>query len=276
MKIEKDSVEATLLIPLYGRKMCTDFFPEIYQDHFAEELIAKVDYDFSELEKKKETFQFKYGALLAGMRQLDMTYEIKEYLKKYPKATVVNLGCGLDETGKACDNGECKIVNFDFPSVIEARNKLLDKNEREQNIACDLNDFSWVDKIDGTNGVIFFAAGVFYYFKREEVKKLALELANRFPNGCLVFDSVGKKGLKIMLSKLKKNMKTSGVDSIMFSANKPLKELQWSDKIKVSAKGYMLGYNNMKYKSIKPLYRMVAKIGDRMMHMSINKFEFIK
>ncbi len=51
------------------------------------------------------------------MRQLDIMWEIKEYLKTYPKATVVNLGCGLDETGKACDNGSCKIVNVDFPML---------------------------------------------------------------------------------------------------------------------------------------------------------------
>lgn len=35
------------------------------------------------------------------MSQLDIIWEIKEYFKQYPEATLVNLGCGLDETGKA-------------------------------------------------------------------------------------------------------------------------------------------------------------------------------
>ena len=35
------------------------------------------------------------------MRQLDIMREIKAYLKTYPQATIVNLGCGLDETLRA-------------------------------------------------------------------------------------------------------------------------------------------------------------------------------
>lgn len=41
----------------------------------------------------------------------------KRVLEKYPEATIVNLGCGLDETGKACDNRICHIVNIDFPDI---------------------------------------------------------------------------------------------------------------------------------------------------------------
>lgn len=34
-----------------------------------------------------------------------------------------------------------------------------------------------MDAVDGTEGAIFFAAGVFHYFKRDEVKALVSELA---------------------------------------------------------------------------------------------------
>ena len=47
---------------------------------------------------------------------------------------MVNLGCGLDNTGRACDNGRCKIYNLDFPDVIALRQQLLPAGEREQNI----------------------------------------------------------------------------------------------------------------------------------------------
>ena len=50
------------------------------------------------------------------------------------------LGCGLDNTGRACDNGRCKIYNLDFPDVIALRQQLLPAGEREQNIPCDLKD----------------------------------------------------------------------------------------------------------------------------------------
>ena len=273
VKIEKNTVQETLIVPLYGRKMCYDKFPELYSDTFAKKLCERLDYDFSELERKNNSFLYEFGSLEAAMRQLDIIWEIKEYLKKYPKATIVNLGCGLDETGKSCDNGLCHIVNVDFPDVIEVRNKLTATQEREKNIACDLNDYSWMDEVDGSNGVILFAAGVFHYFKREEVRKMVLELSKRYPKGCIIFDSVGKLGIKLMMKKVLKNLGIDNVEGFFYLDN-PSKELNWSDKIKVSSKGYMLGYYDMKSPGITFAHRLLAKIGDKMMKMSVNRMDF--
>lgn len=273
VKIEKNTVQKTLIVPLYGRKMCSEKFPELYMDVFAKELCERIDYDFTDLEKKNNSFLYEFGSLEAAMRQLDIMWEIKEYLKKYPEATVVNLGCGLDETGKACDNGLCSIVNIDFPDIIEIRKKLIAEQNREKNIACDLKDYTWMKEIDDPKGVIFFAAGVFHYFKMDEVKALVLELAKRYTGGCLVFDSVGKLGLKLMMSKTLKNMGIKDVDGF-FYINNLEKDLNWSKKIKVTSKGYMLGYYDMKSPNIHFTHRLLGKICDNVMKMSINKMEF--
>ena len=273
VKIEKNTVQETLIIPLYGRKMCSEKFPNLYQDVFAKKLCEKLDYDFSELEKKKNTFLYEFGALEAAMRQLGMVWEIKNYLDKFPNATIVNLGCGLDETGKTCDNGLCKIINIDFLEVISIRNRLICPNEREVNISCDLKNYSWMDKVDGSNGVIFFAAGVFHYFKKEEVKSLMLELSKRYTKGCLVFDTVGKLGLKLMMKTALKNMDIKDVEGY-FYVNNPLKDLNWSKKIKISSKGYMLGYYDMKSSGIHFLHRLLASICDKVLKMSINRIDF--
>ncbi len=47
VKIEKNTVQETLIVPLYGRKMCSEKFPELYTDVFAERLCDRLDYDFS-------------------------------------------------------------------------------------------------------------------------------------------------------------------------------------------------------------------------------------
>ena len=274
VKIEKNTVQETLIVPLYGRKMCSEKFPELYMDVFAKELCERIDYDFTDLEKKNNSFLYEFGSLEAAMRQLDIMWEIKEYLKKYPEATVVNLGCGLDETGKACDNGLCSIVNIDFPDIIEIREKLIVvKQDREKNIACDLKDYSWMNEVDSSKGIVFFAAGVFHYFKMDEIKELVLELAKRYTGGCLVFDSVGKLGLKLMMSKTLKNMGIKDVDGF-FYINNLEKDLNWSKKIKVTSKGYMLGYYDMKSPNIHFTHRLLGKICDNVMKMSINKMEF--
>ena len=45
-KIEPGSVQETLIIPLYGRKLCAQIFPNLYTDLSAERLCAQLDYDF--------------------------------------------------------------------------------------------------------------------------------------------------------------------------------------------------------------------------------------
>ena len=166
-KIEKNTVQETLIIPLYARKMCSELYPNLYRDEAALRLVGAVDYDFSALEKKSKSLMQRFGFLEVAMRQNDLAIEVREYLKCHPNAAVVNLGCGLDSTGRACDNGKCKLYNLDFPDVIAVRNELLPAREREENIPCDLNDTSWFERIDASGGAVFFAAGVFYYFLKE-------------------------------------------------------------------------------------------------------------
>ena len=50
--VEKNTVQETLIIPLYARKMCSEQFPELFYDEAAVRLIGEIDYDFTELSKK--------------------------------------------------------------------------------------------------------------------------------------------------------------------------------------------------------------------------------
>ena len=139
-KIEKNTVQETLILPLYSRKLCSELYPNLYRDETAVRLIDQIDYDFSEAEKNSRSLMQRFGALEVAMRQNDLAWEVLAYLKTHPCAAVVNLGCGLDNTGRACDNGRCKIYNLDFPDVIALRQQLLPAGGREQNISCDLKD----------------------------------------------------------------------------------------------------------------------------------------
>lgn len=47
--IEKNTVQETLVIPLYGRKMCSELYPNLYRDETAVRLMERVDYDLSHL-----------------------------------------------------------------------------------------------------------------------------------------------------------------------------------------------------------------------------------
>lgn len=273
IKIEKNSVQETLLVPLYGRKMCAEKFPDLYTDNTAKQLCDNIDYDFSTLEAKKDSFFYEFGALEAAMRQLDIMWEINVYLKIFPNAAIVNLGCGLDQTGRVCDNGTCRIYNLDFPEIIAAREQLIPAGEREENIGTDLKDHSWMEKINGKDGAIFFAAGVFHYFKASEVKNLVCEMAERYPGGRLIFDTVGKRGLKLMMSKTLKSMGIDNVDGL-FYVDVPKKDLHIGDAVSITSRGYMLGYHDMISPGIHAGHRFLARIGDNWMHMAVHRAEF--
>lgn len=268
-------VSDTMVIPLYGRKLCSELYPELFKDEAAERLVASLDYDFTDIEKKADSAAMRFGALEVACRQTDLGLEVLDYLKAHPKAAVVNLGCGLDTTFERIDNGQCTGYNLDFPDMIDLRNELLPAGDREYNVPCDLNDFSWMDKIDASNGAVFFAAGVFYYFRFEELKKLFPAMEARFPGCVLAFDSCNKIGAKAMKKTFIKDAGITDVDAFFYSAN-PVEDLSpWFSHpdTKVSMKGYMEGYQPLP-DHVGKLAKVLAKVADNGVKMQIVRVAF--
>ena len=273
-KIEKNTVQETLILPLYSRKLCTELYPNLYRDETAVRLIDQIDYDFSEAEKNSRSLMQRFGALEVAMRQHDLAFEVRDYLKSHPNAAVVNLGCGLDSTGRSCDNGSCKIYNLDFPDVIDVRNELLPAGEREENIPCDLNNTEWFRKIDSSNGAVFFASGVFYYFLTEQVRELVREMADAFPGGVLVFDAANRTAVKMIAKTWLRTAKIKDVGAY-FAVSDAKSELSpWDNRLQVSSRGYMLGYSDLKDPSVSGFFRFLAGVGDNGMKMQIVKIGF--
>ena len=225
--IEKNTVQETLVIPLFGRLICSERFPQLFSDPEAKRICDSLDYDFAEKRKKMESAFGLFGALEVAQRQYDLRCEVEAYLQAHPKAAVVNLGCGLDDTFRKCDNGLCHGYNIDLKDVIAVRNELLPAGDRERSIACDLNDPRWMDAVDASGGAVFFAAGVFYYFRTEDVKSLFLRMAERFPGSVLAFDSCNRRGAKMMRSTW---LKEAGITDVSaFFSLEEERELPYSD-----------------------------------------------
>jgi O-methyltransferase involved in polyketide biosynthesis len=271
--IEKNTVQETLVIPLFGRLVCSERFPELFADPEAKRICDSLDYDFAEKRKKMESPAGLFGALEVAQRQYDLRCEVEAYLKEHPKASVVNLGCGLDDTFRKCDNGLCRGYNIDLPDVIDIRNELLPAVEREQNLSCDLNDYSWMDRIDASCGAAFFAAGVFYYFKTEEVRKLFAAMAARFPGAVLIFDSCNERGAKLMRKTWLKEAEITDV-SAFFSLEDEAELRGWSDHFSsVTAKSYMRGYRDI-YHEVSLFHKLMIRFCDALVKMKIVKISF--
>ena len=188
---------------------------------------------------------------------------------------MVNLGCGLDDTFRKCSNHICRGYNLDLPDVIEIRNELLPAGEREENIACDLNDYSWMDRIDASEGAVFFAAGVFYYFRKEEVKKLFSAMAKRFPGAVLVFDSCNKLGAGMMRRTWLREAGITDVNAYFCLEDEEELRTWNSGFASVSAKSYMRGYRDI-YNEVGLFHKMMIRFCDSLVKMKIIKIIFGK
>ena len=275
--IEKNTVQETLIIPLFARKVCSEKFPELFKDEEAIRICGMLDYDFAAKAKKMNSAVGLFGALEVAQRQYDLAWEVRDYLVEHPNASVVNLGCGLDDTFRKCDNETSLGFNIDMPDVIKVRNELLTEGDREENLPCDLNDFSWMDKIaesnDVKNGAVFFASGVFYYFKIEEVKKLVCKMSEKFPGSVLVFDSCNQRGAKLMT---KTWLKEAGIKDVsaFFSLEDESVLNSWSSSFKsVSSKSYMRGYRDI-YKDVSFFHKLMIRFCEKSVRMRIVKICF--
>ncbi|MCR5041616.1 MAG: class I SAM-dependent methyltransferase, partial [Clostridia bacterium] len=89
-----------------------------------------------------------------------------------------------------------------------------------------------------------------------------------------VFDTANRRAVKIML---KTWVKEAGITSIAdhFSVESIEKDIiPWMKNAHVSARGYMLGYNDLKDPSVPRLFRLLAKLGDGYMKMQIVRMDF--
>ena len=160
-----------------------------------------------------------------------------------------------------------------MPDVIKIRNELLPEKERERNLSFNLNDEKWMDEIDSGEGAVFYATGVFYYFKIEDVKRLFCRMAERFPGAVLVFDSCNRRGAKMMTKTWLKEAGISDV-SAFFSLESHTELANWSGNFAgVSAKSYMRGYRDI-YKDVSFLHKLMIRFCDSLVKMIIVKIAF--
>lgn len=238
-ELKENTVQQTLCMPLWGRKIAAEHYPELFPDLDAGRIVKEMGVDWS----GKKLYRLQYMCMNCVIRQYNMAWEIRHYLKQHPHAAVVELGAGLSCLRRQMKNETNPWYCLDMDNVIPLREKYIPLGKYEQNIACDLNDFAWFDKVDfhAADGIIFTAGGLFYYFEKEQVRRLLCAMAKRFPGGMITFDAVNAVGLKGVNAEVKMS---GNKTKSYFSLEKPKEELEgWSNNIiNVVERDYMDGY----------------------------------
>jgi O-methyltransferase involved in polyketide biosynthesis len=228
-KLREQSVQATMLIPLYGRAIAGRRFPDILRDAEAERITESVGYDFSDI---AATYGTEYTSLCCLIRAARVDERARAFMAEHPEAAVVNLGSGLDDTFSRVDNGRILWYNLDLPDAIAYREIFIKPSRRCRNIAKSMFDYSWLDDIstrpDGA--VLAIAAGLFFYFEETEIRALAGKLCERFPCGELFFDVCSHSGMKIANKMVRKTGNTGA--EMKFWVDDAAYVKAWSPKIR--------------------------------------------
>jgi O-methyltransferase involved in polyketide biosynthesis len=128
--------------------------------------------------------------LLLALKAKQFDDKIKAYIAQHPRASVVNIGAGLDTTFYRVDNGLIHWYDLDLPAVIELRKQLIPDTDRTMCIAKSLLDPSWCKGIKNVeDGVFITAGGVLPLIQREHVEQFFSLLADNLPGSEIVFDA---------------------------------------------------------------------------------------
>jgi O-methyltransferase involved in polyketide biosynthesis len=203
--INLGNVQKTLFLPLWGRAVETKKKNPMLVDQTAVRIIEQVDYDFSQMAQNLDDL----SQIAWIKRSLIGDQVIRKFLESYPKGTIVNIGCGLDTTFDRIDNGKLKWYDLDLADVIELRRKFIQENERRKFVASSFLDKEWLDAIEVKGNVLFFAAGVLYYFEGSQVKEFILRLTDKFPGSEMLFDVASPIGVRVANKKV---VESSGLD----------------------------------------------------------------
>lgn len=265
--VELGSVQLTLLLPLWGRAVETKKPEPLLVDRAAADIIEKIDYDFSIMAKSvQDVTQFEWIA-----RSIHIDKAIKEFLLKHPKASIVNIGCGLDTTFDRVDNGSLMWYDLDFPDVISLRSNFFQETDRRKFISCSFTDESWIRQISAEDNVMFMAAGVLYYLREEDLKVIFNVLAGAFPGSEFIFDAASPVGVKAANEKLLQKVGLNESSFLRWGLQNSSDMLKWGINFS-SVKEYPM-YKNFK-KGLSLRNKIISSIADhyKMMYMVHLKF----
>ena len=171
-KIKLSGVPETMLQTIYARAKESRGRGAIH-DAKAEELIEKLDYDFSLADKDT--------AMRSGViaRTIVLDRMTKEWLASHPGAVVVNIACGLD-TRCYRMSGYAHWYNLDLPETMAVREKLLPESGSISQIAMSAMD-DWGGEIGEQNvPVLIVIEGLSMYLNTKDVQRIFAVISSRF------------------------------------------------------------------------------------------------
>ncbi len=229
-----DGVNKTLYIPLYGKAKVSKK-NIILKDPTAEHIWAQQSFPLKGKSKSK------WLAYYMGMRAWVFDEWLREMMRKYPEATVLHIGCGMDSRihrvgGAYCANSvnqqeglnsdvsesaiaKRKWYDIDFADVIKERKKYYKETDTYHMIASDARNIAYLSEMSGMEAIVVLE-GISMYLKPEELEKLMADLSKHFTSIHILMDCYTTKAAKV--SKYKNPINDVGI-TLVYGLDEPTK-----------------------------------------------------
>ena len=184
-KIKLSGVPETMLQTVYARAKENNGRGAIH-DAKAEELIEKLDYDFSLADKDT--------AMRSGViaRTIVLDKLTKSWLASHPGAVVIDIACGLD-TRCYRMAGYAHWYNLDLPETMAVREKLLPESGTISQIAMSAMD-DWGGEISELSEqnvpVLIVIEGLTMYLNAKDVQQIFKVISSRFSKATVFVETM--------------------------------------------------------------------------------------
>ncbi|GII42483.1 putative polyketide synthase protein [Planotetraspora phitsanulokensis] len=214
-----------MLATLHARARDSMSADPILGDRIAEDLVARIDYDFGRFRMHRG---WTTGVAIRA-RQLDTW--AAEFIGRDPAVSVLHLGCGLDSRVVRLDPPSAvRWYDVDYPDVIAVRRRLYPDRENYRMIGTSVTDVRWLEQIPSDRPVLVVAEGLLMYLSEEGVENLVGGIVGRFPSGQLMFDAVGR--LAIRLQRFNHPIRAAGA-TFTWALDDPRDLERWDPRIRL-------------------------------------------
>jgi O-methyltransferase involved in polyketide biosynthesis len=182
-------VEQTAFLTLYARALDSRWPRPILGDALADEVVAKVDYDFAGL--GVQTSVVCQAALRAKM----LDERVRNFTTEHADAVVVDLGAGLDSgVYRVGPPPSVDWYSVDLPGITALRDEVLPAKPQSHSVPVSLADGHWPDAIPAGRPTILIADGLFAFLAEPVVVGIFRRITDHFRTGELAFNDYGRIG----------------------------------------------------------------------------------
>ncbi len=226
----------TLLIPLAARVVESESDAPAFRDERGVAIAKLMDFDPHEVAKDR------WNKVGCQARTIILDDAVNEFLKRHPRALVINLGAGLcTRFWRVQARESLRWFDIDLPAVIELKRDLLSNfddepaNSRRQytTLDADVTNPTWLEQIPRASNehVLVIAEGLLMYLDQTSVQQLLRLLVDEFTGGELLMEA-WSQFVRRVWGTLSPALRRTGA-SLHWGLNNPRTIEAWDPRIRV-------------------------------------------